>query len=225
MSLRADLERGRAGRRPGCPSTSAVVEIEPPRRRDHVYRLVVRLLAVALLPVAYLVTPRAGYGAARRLACRWALSARFPAEDLTGLTPATRAAFEAARTRALWCDCELVGLTSGHRDPHEQARLYAEAVRRTGSAALARRRVLPPHESRHVAGTALDVRPAEGARWLERHGRRYGLYRTYDNEWWHFEYHPDTAPPRRPHPGAPAPAPDRTASQVGPVDTMGPWTR
>lgn len=37
-------------------------------------------------------------------------------------------------------------------------------------------------------GLALDVRPTEGARWLEQHGGRYGLYRVYDNEWWHFEY-------------------------------------
>src|SRR5947208_3251482 len=43
------------------------------------------------------------------------------------------------------------------------------------------------------------------ARWLERHGHRYHLYRRYDNEWWHFEYRPEYAgqpPPRRPHPDA-----------------------
>jgi hypothetical protein len=67
--------------------------------------------------------------------------------------------------------------------------------------------VLPPEESAHVAGIAVDVRPTSGARWLERHGRQYHLYRCYDNEWWHFEYRPEyagQAPPRRPHPGAPA---------------------
>ncbi|MEV7009160.1 hypothetical protein [Streptosporangium sp. NPDC051022] len=56
----------------------------------------------------------------------------------------------------------------------------------------------------HVKGVALDVRPREGARWLEEHGARYDLYRIYDNEWWHFEYRPDSGgrPPRRlPHPG------------------------
>jgi hypothetical protein len=39
--------------------------------------------------------------AGRHLAGQWALAARFPAECLDGLTPATRAAFEAARARAL----------------------------------------------------------------------------------------------------------------------------
>jgi zinc D-Ala-D-Ala carboxypeptidase len=115
---------------------------------------------------------------------------------LAGLTPATRAAFEAARTRALWRHGELLGLTSGYRDAATQAALYAAEVRRSGSERAARRRTLPPHESRHVAGLALDVRPAEGARWLEDHGAAYGLYRVYDNEWWHFEYCAEGRPAR-----------------------------
>ena len=170
----------------------------PVRRRDRVYRVVTRLLSVVSLPVACAVAPRR----ARLLACRWALAVRFPAENLKGLTPATRAAFEAARTEALWCHGELIGLTDGHRDPHKQARLFADAIRRTGSLQLALQRALPPNVSRHVTGTALDVRPIEGARWLERHGARHHLYRIYDNEWWHFEYRPEGRPPRFPHPGA-----------------------
>ena len=166
------------------------------RRRDAVYRTVTRLLAVSLVPVSALVTP----GRARHTACQWALTMRFPAENLAGLTPATRAAFEAARTRALWRHGELLGLTSGYRDAAVQAALYAAEVERTGSEALARRRTLPPDESRHVAGLALDVRPSEGARWLEVYGARYGLYRMYDNEWWHFEYHPEGRPVRLAHP-------------------------
>jgi zinc D-Ala-D-Ala carboxypeptidase len=168
------------------------------RRRDRLYPLITRLLSIALLPVALAVAPRRP----RRAACQWALSARFPAENLDGLTPATRAAFEAARTEALWRDGELIGLTDGYRDVPAQARLFAAAVRRTGSPALARRWTLPPHESSHVAGIALDVRPLEGARWLERHGWRHHLYRVYDNEWWHFEYRPEGRPTRQPNPGA-----------------------
>jgi len=168
------------------------------RRRDPVYRAVTRLLSVALLPLAFAIEPRR----ARRLACRWALAARFPAEDLAGLTPATRAAFEAARTEALWCHGELIGLTDGYRAAHVQARLFADMVRRTGSHHLALHWALPAHESRHVAGTALDVRPVEGAQWLEWFGARHHLYRIYDNEWWHFEYRPDGRPPRLPHPRA-----------------------
>src|SRR5690242_7458718 len=146
------------------------------RRRDPWYRWMTRALAVALLPLAAVMTP----GRARHTACRWALAARFPREDLAGLTPATRTAFVAARTRALWRHGELIGLTSGYRDAGVQERLFAAEVRRTGSPAQARRRVLPARESRHVTGTALDVRPVEGARWLERHGARFRLYRVYD---------------------------------------------
>ncbi|MFB9908942.1 D,D-peptidase/D,D-carboxypeptidase VanY-N [Allokutzneria oryzae] len=169
-----------------------------PRLRDRGYRLVTRALAVLLLPVACVVAP----GRARYLACQWALKARFPAENLNGLTPQTRAAFTEARARALWQHGILIGLTSGYRDATAQERLFAAEVRRSGSPAAARQRTLPPAESRHVAGTAVDVRPTEGARWLELHGGRHHLYRVYDNEWWHFEYRPEGRPPRLPHPGA-----------------------
>jgi hypothetical protein len=156
-----------------------------------------RLVGVLLVPIACCRAP----GRARFLACQWALALRFPTEDLRGLAPETLAAFTHARAEAFWRDGELIGLTSGHRDAAEQHRLFTEEVRRTGSVSAARRRVLPPEESRHVLGLALDVRPTEGARWLEQHGGRYGLYRVYDNEWWHFEYR--AAPPvRLPHPDA-----------------------
>ena len=111
------------------------------RRRDPCYRLVTRLLSIAALPVAFVVAP----GRARHVACRWALALRFPAENLDGLTPDTLAAFEAARTEALWCHGELIGLTAGYRDARTQARLLADTVRRTGSLELAPRRTLPPH--------------------------------------------------------------------------------
>jgi zinc D-Ala-D-Ala carboxypeptidase len=172
----------------------------PPRLRDRLYAVVTVVLAVLLLPVAVVRHP----GRARELACRWALRMRFPAEDLSGLTESARAAFNAARTEALWRHGQLIGLTSGYRDPTVQQRLFDEEVRRSGSPASARMLVLPPAESSHVKGIGLDVRPHEGAHWLEEHGARYDLYRMYDNEWWHFEYHPDSGgtPPRRlAHPG------------------------
>ncbi|MEV4074224.1 D,D-peptidase/D,D-carboxypeptidase VanY-N [Nonomuraea fuscirosea] len=172
----------------------------PPRPRDRVYAVVTLVLAVLLLPAALVRDA----GRAREVACRWALRLRFPAEDLTGLTAGALAAFTAARTEALWRHGQLIGLTSGYRDPAAQQRLFDEEVRRSGSAASARMLVLPPALSPHVRGLALDVRPHEGARWLEEHGGRYDLYRVYDNEWWHFEYLPGrggTPPPRLPHPG------------------------
>lgn len=169
--------------------------------RDRGLHVVTLVLAVVSLPVAFAVAS----GRARHVACQWALTVRFPAEDLGGLTPATRAAFTAARAHALWWHGELIGLTSGYRDADEQARLYAGD---TGNKAL------PPHESRHVTGTALDVRPVEGARWLERHGARFHLYRVYDNEWWHFEYRPEGPPTRLPYPGASTVAPWPTRNSV-----------
>ncbi|MFI0404763.1 M15 family metallopeptidase [Actinomadura sp. 3N508] len=173
--------------------------VSPPRPaiKVRVLAAVTRLVAIMLVPIAFCRAP----GRARFLACQWALSLRFPAEDLRGLAPETLAAFTHARAEAFWRDGQLIGLTSGYRDPAEQRRIFLAEVRRTGSVSAARRRVLPPEESGHVRGLALDVRPTEGARWLERHGGRYGLYRVYDNEWWHFEYR-TVEPVRLPHPDA-----------------------
>ncbi|MEV6909388.1 D-alanyl-D-alanine carboxypeptidase [Amycolatopsis sp. NPDC051071] len=163
-----------------------------------VFARVTRLLAILLLIPAWLCSP----GQARRIACGWALSLRFPAEDLSGLTAGTLAAFTAARTTAFWRDRVLIGLTSGHRDAAEQHRLFLAEVLATGSEQAARQRVLPAADSVHVRGIALDIRPREGAQWLEEHGAHFALYRTYDNEWWHFEHRPgEVAPARLPHPG------------------------
>ncbi|MGR4854901.1 D,D-peptidase/D,D-carboxypeptidase VanY-N [Streptomyces sp. LARHCF252] len=177
------------GRQHRARSTGGMNEshIIPLRPRDRLFAVLAVVLAVLLLPVAFVRHP----GRAREWACHWALGVRFPAENLTGLTYGARAAFTAARAEALWRHGQLIGLTSGYRDPLVQQRLFDEEVSRVGSPAAARMLVLPPAESKHVKGTALDVRPYEGARWLEEHGARYGLHRIYDNEWWHFEYRPD----------------------------------
>ena len=189
----------RIGRANSLPTVGFMVE--PESRSVRLRALATKLIARCLLPLAVLRAP----GRARWLACQWALGIRFPAENLDGLNRAARAAFTTARADAFWRHGQLVGLTSGHRDAAEQHRLFTAEVRRTGSISAARRRVLPAGESAHVAGIALDVRPAAGAQWLDRHGHRYHLYRRYDNEWWHFEYRPEyhgQAPPRLPHPGA-----------------------
>lgn len=175
--------------------------------KARVLATVTRLVAVLLVPAAFCRAP----GRARFLACQWALGLRFPREDLCGLAPETLTAFTHARAEAFWRDGQLIGLTSGYRDAAEQHRIFTEEVRRTGSVSAARRRVLPPEESRHVRGLALDVRPTEGARWLEQHGGQYGLYRVYDNEWWHFEYR-TAGPARLPHPDAAARLPEHGAA-------------
>ncbi|GAA3967534.1 hypothetical protein GCM10022231_30690 [Gordonia caeni] len=97
-------------------------------------------------------------------------------------------------------------INSGKRSRAEQAALWREGVATYGSPAAARRWVLPPSESTHVTGEAVDVGPRAGAAWLQRNGHRYGLCRTFDNEWWHFELStfPGTAcPPRVPDASVP----------------------
>jgi D-alanyl-D-alanine dipeptidase len=161
--------------------------------RDQLFAALTKAIALLALPIAAL--RYRGHG--RYVSAQWTLGLRFPAEDLRGLTPDAYRAFTSARAEALWRDGQLIGLTSGHRDAAVQHRMYLADQHSPGLP-----KVLPPDQSPHVRGYAMDVRPREGAQWLETHGWRYGLYRTYDNEWWHFEYHPGPPPPRLPHPVA-----------------------
>jgi hypothetical protein len=83
---------------------------------------------------------------------------------------------------------ELIGLTSGHRDADELARLFHEEVRLAGSPEAARRRVLPPEQSRHVAAHRAGRSPnRRSAGRSDTTHAPYALDRIYDNEWWHFE--------------------------------------
>ena len=122
--------------------------------------------------------------------------------DVERLDPALRRAVERA-TAAAARDGVALRVASGWRSARHQARLHAEAVEKYGSPAAARRWVLPPEESEHVRGAAVDIAPREAAAWLEEHGVRYGLCRRYDNEPWHFERlaaaKGSTCPPREPH--------------------------
>src|SRR5450631_955961 len=109
-----------------------------------------------------------------------------PNAGTRGLQPALSLAFNRARTAALAAGLDL-RVNSGLRSVAEQQRLYDEAIARYGSPEKARHWVLPPAESSHVKGLAIDVGPPAAASWLEKYGVRYGLCRRYVNEWWHFE--------------------------------------
>src|SRR5450631_645271 len=109
-----------------------------------------------------------------------------PKPGTGGLEPALAQAFNRARTAALAAGLDL-RVNSGLRSAAEQQRLYDDAIAKYGSPAKARRWVLPPAESSHVKGLAIDVGPPAAATWLEKYGVRYGLCRRYVNEWWHFE--------------------------------------
>jgi len=111
---------------------------------------------------------------------------------------AVASAFAAARRAG-----EQPGIKSAWRSAEWQQVLFDRAVATYGSTAEATKWVLPPGDSAHVKGYAVDVSPRPAARWLEAHGAAYGLCRTYDNEWWHFEYLATTScPPRKPTAGS-----------------------
>ncbi|MEU2037370.1 M15 family metallopeptidase [Nocardia niwae] len=102
-----------------------------------------------------------------------------------GLDPALALAYTLAEREAHARGVPL-SITSGYRTPAEQQALWEDGVATYGPDD-ARRWVLPPEESTHVSGDAIDVGPQQGARWLEANGNRWGLCRTFENEWWHFE--------------------------------------
>lgn len=134
----------------------------------------VRSLATAAAVVAVAVVAVAGAHGAGRV-------------DGGGLDPDLDSALSAARAAAA-DDGVILRLTSGRRSVAEQQKLFDEAVAEHGSVAAARRWVLPPAESTHVTRDAVDIGPRSGAAWLERYGAGFGLCRTFENEWWHFEY-------------------------------------
>lgn len=109
-----------------------------------------------------------------------------PAPTPTALDPDLADRFARAQAAAA-AEGVPLSLSSGWRSPEEQQALVDEAVAEHGSLEAAKRWVLPPERSAHVAGLAIDVGPFEGAQWLAERSGDFGLCRTYDNEWWHFE--------------------------------------
>lgn len=133
---------------------------------------------LAVLPLPWDMTAGSGAGAVDRPA------------DPGQLLPEVVEAYERADEAAAQAGIELT-ITSGYRSPEYQQQLFDEAIAKYGSAEAARHWVLPPDESSHVQGIAIDVGPAEGADWLHAHGAAFGFCKAYENEWWHFEYRPE----------------------------------
>ncbi len=79
-------------------------------------------------------------------------------------------------------------VNDGKRSVAQQEREFAAAVEAHGTEELAARYVLPPDESMHVKGTAVDVQPLASAAWVEENGSALGWCRRYENEPWHFEF-------------------------------------
>ena len=112
------------------------------------------------------------------------------------LDPTMRNRFLAAQTAGLALGHK-ISVRSGWRSWSTQDRLYQNALIKYGSARIASRWVLPPEKSMHVWGLALDIQFAspEAKTWFRWHSNRFGLCRTYENEWWHFE--PVVAPGKK----------------------------
>ena len=117
---------------------------------------------------------------------------------LTRLEPDLREALQNA-ARAVAADGVDLHVSSGWRSAAYQQALFEEAVTTYGSAEAARAYVLPPTESEHVTGRAVDIGPTDAMSWMRRHGADHGLCQTYANEPWHYEL--ATVP------GTPCPAP------------------
>ena len=107
----------------------------------------------------------------------------------TELNPTLLARFNAAKAAAKKDGVELK-LVSGYRSLSRQTYLFNQAIKKYGSQKEAAKWVAPPEISHHPMGLAMDINyPNEptSAKWLEVNGYKFGLCRTFKNEWWHFE--------------------------------------
>ena len=109
------------------------------------------------------------------------------AKKFSGMTHGTQDAFLSAQKAA-----QAKGLTfllnSGYRSAAYQQRIFDCWVEQLGSTQAARQYALPPNESAHVQGYAMDIAPPSAAAWLESTKGQFGLCRRYEDETWHFEY-------------------------------------
>lgn len=108
----------------------------------------------------------------------------------SSLHPQLAARFKAARTVAISHGYSLE-LRSGWRSVHHQQMLFDAAISKYGSATKARRWVLPPAESLHTWGLAIDIKYPKNASasswWFRKFSGHFGLCQRYKHEWWHFE--------------------------------------
>jgi LAS superfamily LD-carboxypeptidase LdcB len=115
-----------------------------------------------------------------------------PADEamkFSGMTKATQLAFLTAQ-KAAEAGGQSFVLNSGYRSAAYQQRIFDCWVKQLGSPQAARKYALPPSESAHVKGYAMDIAPPSAAAWLQSTNGQFGLCRRYEDETWHFEYQP-----------------------------------
>ena len=97
--------------------------------------------------------------------------------------------FKAAQAAAK-LDGVSLSITSGYRTLSRQTFLFNQAIKKYGGYFAAAKWVAPPEISHHPMGLAMDInypKDPDSAKWLEVNGYKFGLCRTFKNEWWHFE--------------------------------------
>jgi len=151
----------------------------PRRRTRPAVAAVAVAVTAALAGCATAATPASPGGS------HIAAPARADVPRSAGIDPELQRRFDVAQAAAAAQGFQLA-ITSGRRTAKEQEQLVKE-VAEHGSVEEAHKWVLPRARSAHVAGTAIDVGDQRAAQWLTDHQRKYGLCRTYANEWWHFE--------------------------------------
>ena len=106
------------------------------------------------------------------------------------LDPQLVARFNAARTVGA-SHGYTIEIRSGWRSVNHQQHLFNVAVKKYGSAQAATKWVLPPKDSMHTFGLAIDVKYSGNIRsasfWFQKYSSHFGLCRRYQNEWWHYE--------------------------------------
>lgn len=110
------------------------------------------------------------------------------AMKFSGMSKGAQHAFLAAQAAAKADGVSSFSLNSGYRSASYQERIFECWVKELGSAQAARKYALPPSESAHVMGYAMDIAPPAAASWLEASKGEFGLCRRYADETWHFEY-------------------------------------
>ena len=110
------------------------------------------------------------------------------ATKFSGMNRGAQHAFLAAQSAAKADGVSSFVLNSGYRSAAYQQRIFDCWVKELGSPQAARKYALPPNESAHVQGYAMDIAPPAAATWLENTKGEFGLCRRYADETWHFEY-------------------------------------
>ena len=122
----------------------------------------------------------------------------------SGMQKGAQEAFLAAKAAAKEAGITQFILNSGYRSAAYQQRVFDCWVKELGSPEAARQYALPPSESAHVKGYAMDIAPPNAALWLQKTAGQFGLCRRYADEAWHFEYQAsyktDGCPKLLPHP-------------------------